>query len=157
MTNATDTGKPLTGRKVLLIAIAAFGTIVAVNITLAVKAISTFPGLEVANSYVASQSFNEDVRTQTALGWHVDAGYENGMLRISFLDDADTPVVVNGLEATVGRATQARDDQTPQFTYTQGTFLAPVELALGNWNIRLVATAPDGTSFRQRVVLHVTE
>ena len=49
---------PLTGRKVLLIAVVAFGVIIGVNVLMAVKAISTFPGLEVQNSYVASQVFD---------------------------------------------------------------------------------------------------
>ena len=38
----------------------AFGVIIAVNLTLAYQAVATFPGLEVKNSYVASQSFDVD-------------------------------------------------------------------------------------------------
>ena len=37
---------------------AAFGIIISVNLTLAFKAVATFPGLEVRNSYIASQSFD---------------------------------------------------------------------------------------------------
>jgi nitrogen fixation protein FixH len=47
----------------------AFGLIIAVNLTLAFNAIRTFPGLEVKNSYVASQSFDRDRQAQTALDW----------------------------------------------------------------------------------------
>jgi len=32
--------------------------------------------------------------------------------------------------------------------------VAPVDLVDGNWNIRMVALAPDGTTFEQRVILH---
>ncbi|MCW1949884.1 MAG: FixH family protein, partial [Octadecabacter sp.] len=39
---------------------AAFGIIIAVNLTLAYKAVQTFPGLEVKNSYVAGQVFDEN-------------------------------------------------------------------------------------------------
>lgn len=69
-------GKPLTGRHVLAITLAAFGVIIAVNVLMAVKAVRTFPGLEVANSYVASQSFDRDRAVQTALGWRVEADYD---------------------------------------------------------------------------------
>lgn len=62
--------KPLTGRKVLMILLAAFGTILAVNMTLLYNAVKTFPGLEVKNSYVASQTFDDRDIAQRALGWH---------------------------------------------------------------------------------------
>jgi hypothetical protein len=43
--------------------------IISVNLLLAFKAVSTFPGLEVKNSYVASQGFNDRKAAQEALGW----------------------------------------------------------------------------------------
>ena len=52
--------RELTGRHVLAITLAAFGVIIAVNMVMAVKAVSTFPGLETPNSYVASQEFDRD-------------------------------------------------------------------------------------------------
>lgn len=155
----TDTrrGRPLTGFKVLAIAVGAFAVILAANLALAVNAVRSFPGLEVANSYVASQNFNEELAAQLGLGWEVSAAVENGVLVLAFTDTEGRPVDVASLDATLGRATHVRDDQTPDFAYYRGTFTAPVELAPGNWNIRLTATAHDGTAFRQRVVLRVRE
>ena len=49
--------KELTGRHVFGIFAVGFGTIIAVNMVLAISAVRTFPGLEVDNSYVASQQF----------------------------------------------------------------------------------------------------
>jgi nitrogen fixation protein FixH len=155
MTDRHDTGKPLTGRKVLAIVLAFFGVIISVNLVLAYQAVNTFSGLEVQNSYVASQTFDADRAAQLALGWQVSAEVEDGYLTIAFTDEAGAPVDVAALEAVVGRATHVREDQSPAFSYGRGQFIAPVELAPGNWNIRLVATAPDGTQFRQRVVLYV--
>lgn len=149
--------KPLTGKKVLVIAVSAFGVIAFANFMLAFNAVRSFPGLEVANSYVASQTFNEDLAAQEGLGWELSAAVEAGQLVLSFTDVDGQPVEVASLDATLGRATHVRDDQTPEFSYEQGQFRAPVDLAPGNWNIRLTATAPDGTPFRQRVVLHVRE
>lgn len=51
-----------------------FGIVIAVNITMAVLASTTFGGTVVDNSYVASQHFNEWIaagRAQRALGWQV--------------------------------------------------------------------------------------
>jgi nitrogen fixation protein FixH len=149
--------KPLTGRKVLLIAVSSFGVILAANLVLAVQAVKSFPGLEVANSYVASQKFDARRGAQVNLGWELSAGLEDGQLVLAFTNSDGRPVEVASLDATLGRATHVRDDLTPDFSYRAGVFRAPVDLAPGNWNIRLVATAPDGTAFRQRVVLHVRE
>lgn len=150
-------GKPLTGFKVLMIAVGAFGVILTANLLLAFNAVRSFPGLEVDNSYVASQTFNDDLEQQLSLGWDVRAEVQNGMLVLAFTDDAGRPVEVATLDATLGRATHVRDDQRPEFAYYRGVFTAPVDLAPGNWNIRLEATAADGTPFRQRVVLRVRE
>ena len=59
----------LTGWHVLGIFGGAFGVIIGVNIALAVNAVSTFPGLEVANSYVASQTFDKRRAAQDKAGW----------------------------------------------------------------------------------------
>ena len=57
----------ITGRQVFAVTAGAFGIIIAVNVTMAYKAISTFPGLEVQNGYIASQTFEAEKRAQEAL------------------------------------------------------------------------------------------
>ena len=130
----------------------AFGTIIAVNMTLAVNAVRTFPGVEVKNSYVASQSFDADRAAQQALGWDVAARIEGDELVLSILKDG-SPVVPEIESAVFGRATSVTADQTPAFTFDGQAFRAPVEAGPGNWNLRLVAVAEDGTVFRQRVIV----
>lgn len=147
--------KQLTGRHVALIFCAAFSVIIAVNLLLAFSAIKTFPGLEVKNSYVASQSFDKDRAEQQALGWTVKAEARDGEVTLSVTDSRGAPVEVARLEATLGRATHVKDDTTPAFKFDGQRYVAPADLAPGNWNIRMVAEAEDGTVFRQRVVLHV--
>ncbi|KGJ04963.1 Nitrogen fixation protein FixH [Paracoccus halophilus] len=143
--------RELTGRHVLYITLGAFGTIIAVNVTMAVMAVGTFPGLEVRNSYVASQSFDADRAAQQALNWTVVPEYDGRVMTLIIRDAQGYPAPVQTLEVTVGRPTHQRDDQAPEFTYSGGLFRAPLELAPGLWNIRLSATAPDGTVFRQRI------
>ncbi len=145
----------LTGRKVFIIAASAFGVIIAVNVTMAVLAVGTFPGLEVKNTYVASQKFDDDRAAQEALGWEVEAGVDGGLLTVAFTGREGLPVEVKAMSATVGRPTHERDDIAPDFSYVDGTFAAPVDLAPGRWDIRLVATAPDGTPFRKRIALNI--
>ncbi|MBC7133777.1 MAG: FixH family protein [Roseovarius sp.] len=149
-------GRQLTGRHVFLIFVGAFGIIIGVNLVLAYSAVSTFPGLEVRNSYVASQQFDARKAAQEALGWEVRATHGGGVLRLAITDAEGRPVRVAALDATVGRATHIADDQRPEFRFDGQDYVAAVTLAPGNWNVRMEARAEDGTEFRQRVVL-VTE
>jgi nitrogen fixation protein FixH len=146
---------PLTGRKVFFGMAGAFGVILSVNLFLAYSAITTFPGLEVKNSYVASQNFDADRRAQLALGWTVSADVSGEELHLNITDVDGHPVEVADLEAIFGRATNVRDDQSPDFVFTGTKYVAPVTTAPGNWNLRMHATAQDGTAFRQRVVVLV--
>lgn len=133
----------------------AFTTIIGANLALAYNAIATFPGLEVKNSYIASQEFNVRKNAQEALGWTVGADHENGVLRLEILDAAGAPVQPAKMQVVLGRPTQVKDDQELSFTFDGKAFVTPVEVADGNWNIRMTAVAEDGTAFQQRLVLHV--
>lgn len=147
----------LTGRKVLAIVASAFGVVIAVNVVLAVFAVGTFPGIEVRNSYVASQTFDAERKAQEALGWRLEPLYdrETGELRLSFTDAAELPAEVAGLSVLVGRPTQAADDLRPGFIRKGDDFVAAVDLAPGYWLLRVEAEARDGTPFRQRLRIHV--
>lgn len=145
----------LTGRHVFAIFAAAFGIVIAVNVTLAVRAVQTFPGLEVNNSYVASQIFDVERRAQQALGWRLSPSYAAGELRLSFRDRDGRPVRVSLLAATIGRPTQAADDRNPDFVWRAGDYVAATDLAPGRWMILLEAFAEDGTRFHQRLDLRV--
>lgn len=147
--------KKLTGKHVAMIFVGAFTVIIAVNVALAVSAVKTFPGLEVKNSYVASQEFNTRLHDQESLGWQVYAEYVGGLLILKITDEEGGAVKPASLEAVVGRATHVRDDVTPDFQFDGAAFVAPVSLGLGNWNVRMKAVTADGTEFIQRVILHV--
>lgn len=155
MERTGDSGFRLKGWHVLAGFVGAFGVIIAVNLTLAVNAVKTFPGLEVKNSYVASQHFDENRAAQEALGWSVWADARDDLVHLAITDRAGDPVRVKDLHAVVGRATQVKDDVEPVFAFNGEVYEAPLHLGDGNWNIRMTAVAEDGTVFRQRVVLHV--
>lgn len=145
----------ITGRKVAVFTVAAFGLIIAVNLTMAVLANRTFPGLEVENSYVASQQFNDAALAQRALGWTAQADYAGGVLTVDIRDRDGMAAQVERIDALVGWATSTRDDFRPVFTRDGSRFAAPAELVPGNWDVYLKAWAPDGTLFQQRLALHV--
>lgn len=147
--------REFTGRKVAIFTVSAFALIIGVNIYMATKAISTFPGLEVENSYVASQTFDADRTAQLALGWTLVHDYSDGVLKLTFVDADGRPAPVDRLTATVGRVTEAADDKTPEFAYDGQSFVAPVELGRGKWMIMLQAYAKDGTLFQQRLDMKV--
>jgi nitrogen fixation protein FixH len=147
--------RELTGRKVFVITASAFAVIIGVNILLTVKAVSTFPGVEVRNSYVASQTFESDRAAQEALGWTLTHTYADGRLTLAFADRAGQPVRVARLEVLVGRTTEAADDQRPAFAHAGGAYSAPVALGPGRWLLLVEAEAADGTKFRQRLGLFV--
>ncbi|MFY8154383.1 MAG: FixH family protein, partial [Hyphomicrobiales bacterium] len=67
--------RPLTGRFVLILCVAFFGIVAAVNGVMMTYAITTMPGLDAANGYVASQRLNREfdaMRQQAARGWKAD-------------------------------------------------------------------------------------
>ena len=147
--------REFTGRHAAMLFVGAFGVIILVNLVLAFSAVKTFPGLEVKNSYVASQEFDIRRDAQEALGWHVNARAAGGLVILAITDDAGMPIQVENLNAVLGRATHVKDDIKPDFKFDGQAYVAPVELADGNWNIRMTATSVDGTEFTQRVILHV--
>jgi nitrogen fixation protein FixH len=148
--------REITGKHVLIGTVSAFSVIIGVNLFMAYSAVRTFPGLEVKNSYVASQSFNADKASQEALGWTVDATDRNEKLYVTIRGKDGAPVQVKSIAGTLGRATNVTQDQTPEFVFDGTSYVAETgALDAGNWNYRMVAQAMDGTPFKQRVVIHV--
>lgn len=147
----------LNGKHVAAMFVGGFSIIIGVNVALAVSAVKTFPGLEVKNSYVASQSFDADRAAQDALGWEVGAEIDGDWLTLR-IDGARGPVAPEIAQATLGRATHVGEDRELAFRFDGTKHVAPVEgLAPGNWNLRLVAVAADGTEFRRRIVLRAAK
>ncbi|GKY86173.1 FixH family protein [Sinisalibacter aestuarii] len=156
----TDGGKPLTGRKVFAIFAGAFALIIGVNIFMAYSAVGTFPGLEVDNSYVASQSFDADRAAQEALGWDVSAAFEGeDAVALTIIGPNGQPARVEAIEGTIGRATQRTDDQVLTFTRNdRGVHVASITpLDAGKWELRFFATAANGVTFKQRIELIISE
>ena len=79
MTGPRSAPRAFTGRHMWMVMVAFFGTVIAVNFTMAWYASSTFGGTVVDNSYVASQEFNgwlKKARAQDQLGWTTSLGLD---------------------------------------------------------------------------------
>jgi nitrogen fixation protein FixH len=146
---------PITGPKAFAIFSSFFVVIIAVNVVLAVQAVRTFPGLEVRNSYVASQSFEAERDAQEALGWTTAARVEAGELVLSLTGPDGLPLVGAEIRATLGRATVRSEDRMPVLVFNGTDWRAPVLVGPGLWHLSVTATAADGTAFRQRLELRV--
>jgi len=129
--------------------------IIGVNLTLAFKAVSTFPGLEVQNSYVASQGFNDRKAAQEALGWTLAPSYLDGRVDLAFTDRDGVPVAVEELDVLIGRTTSTTDDARPQFIQAGDVYTSILDLGQGKWMVKVTARSLDGTLFEQRSELFV--
>lgn len=144
--------KQISGWHIFAIFALGFGTIIAVNMTLAWNAVRTFPGLEVKNSYVASQAFDKERAAQISLNWDVSARLDDNVLRVRFLQNG-TPIQPDIESAVFGRATSVAQDQTPDFVFDGTMFVAKVTAGKGNWNLRIKARSKDGIAFQRRLVV----
>lgn len=123
--------KPLTGRKVLFVLLSAFGVILAVNMTLLYNAVKTFPGLEVKNSYVASQTFDDRAIAQRALGWAPEVKYANGQMNLSIFANGEF-IFPEVIDVRVGRPTHGGEDVIPNLLRDTIGYWFKIDLDGGN-------------------------
>ena len=137
------TQKPLTGWHVLAMLVAFFGVIIGVNLTMAWFANSTWSGLVVANGYVASQSFDDDLakaRAQEALGWKVDFTQSGDRIRLTFADAKGAKIDGLAITGELERTVTDKEDQTLVFTpMGAGVYSAPAALTPGVWEVEVDA------------------
>jgi nitrogen fixation protein FixH len=133
-----------TGKHMLAIMLAFFGVIIAVNLTMATFARTSWSGLVVQNSYVAGQHFNRlaaEGREQAALGWTPSFSVSDGVLRFSLADAKGEPVRLESGNAELRRPVgDAQDAQVA--LQAQGDGLeAALGVADGAWIVEIHAVA----------------
>jgi nitrogen fixation protein FixH len=155
-TNGANQGRELTGKKVLAIFVAMFGTIIGVNVFMAYSAVSTFPGMEVSSSYADSQTFDARRDAQQALGWDASVAIDGDTLVLTLVDANGRPVYPAELDALLTRPTNRTEDQTLVLTRgANGTLVAPVDVSEGRWRLRLTGVARDGTDYRHNITFEI--
>lgn len=136
---------PFTGRHITIIMVAFFAVVIAVNLLMARYATSTFGGVVVENSYVASQKFNgwlDSAERTRNLGWKIDAA-RDAAGRVTL---ATAGVPAGATVSAVARHPLGRVPDVP-LTFEQAgaaAFASTATLPEGRWVVRLkVAAGPD--------------
>jgi nitrogen fixation protein FixH len=149
--------RTFTGWHMAAITISFFAVIIAVNLTLAFFASSSWTGLVVANSYVASQSFNRDAeiaRQQQALGWQMKLIVDRSLAKIVILDRDNLPMTDLNIRAVLQRPTDEAGDQVIELREAgAGIYLAGATIGSGVWVADITAENSDNdlVRFVQRI------
>ena len=146
--------RPFTGRHMLAIMLGFFGVVIAVNVTMAVLSATSWTGLVVTNSYVASQQFEEKRlahERQLAAGWRSAFGHDGATAHLLVTDAAGAPVTLGEVTARFNRPVGGHDDQAVTLVLeADGAYVAPVLLSAGVWDVEIVATETSLGPFELR-------
>ncbi|WP_229735831.1 FixH family protein [Novosphingobium endophyticum] len=128
------------------ILVAGFGVVVAVNFTMAGLAGSTFGGIVVENTYVASQKFNgwlDEAKAQEALGWKLVASRRpDGRVVVELAAAPAYPDVTAIARHPLGRQPDMVLTFVPD---ASGAYVSREALPEGRWTVRFTVEAQRQT------------
>ncbi|MCB1502248.1 MAG: FixH family protein [Bauldia sp.] len=153
-----DDDHPFTGYHMLALVLLFFGTIIAVNIVMAVAATSTFPGLVVENSYVASQHYNETLaedRAREQSGWKADVAAPGGVIAVRIVDRDGLPLRSLAVTVAAGRPSTVQEDRTLELFADGDGYRAGEALPEGLWDLAVEARDDGRLVFGARQRLQV--
>lgn len=155
MSIQTEGGRPFTGKHMILVMMAFFGTIISVNLVMASFARSSWTGLVVQNSYVASQQFNEKMaesRALAKLGWTGTLETTSRKVVYRLGDRNGKPVAVTRGKAIFRHPAAEGADWTVDLRpETDGTLVADTSVLDGLWAVELEVEAGLGKPYRQMI------
>jgi len=138
--------RKFTGWHMATVMIAFFGTVIAVNMIMALQASRTFGGTVVDNSYVASQQFNhwlDEAKAQQAQGWRLATTSLDGRPVVT-ASEHGAPLMPTRITAYAEHPLGQLDDIPLVFRETApGRFVADRTLPAGRWrlHVRLIQGA----------------
>jgi nitrogen fixation protein FixH len=145
--------RELKGYHVLIMVIAFFAVIIAINVAFITMAIRSFPGEDVPRSYVQGLQYNETLAAraaQQALGWQATAQLNRNADRVELelSDSAGEPLHRASVQGVLRRPLDARQDRILTFVETHpGRFSADVgAVDQGQWRLR-ANVLRDGQTF----------
>ncbi|WP_097104819.1 FixH family protein [Hoeflea halophila] len=151
--------KEFTGKHMLGTMVVFFGVIITVNLIMARFAVTTWSGLVVPNTYIASQQFNSkaaESRAIAALGYRVDLETSADAVSILFTDADGDAAFADSLVAQLRRPVGEDQDRDMIFTrYPDGSYRAPGALREGEWIATVTATRGDQTIYKRGHRFHV--
>ncbi|MDF1607789.1 FixH family protein [Hoeflea sp. YIM 152468] len=142
-----------TGKHMLFAMVAFFGVIITVNLVMARFAVTTWSGLVVPNTYVASQQFNgkaAEARAIAALGYEIELAPETDGLTIVLTDSQGNAARADQMVAVVRRPVGTHQDREMVLVQTSpGVYHADGELAEGQWIATVTATRNGETLYKR--------
>jgi nitrogen fixation protein FixH len=152
MTAKARSPREFTGRHMLAIMLAFFGVVITVNVTMATLANTSWTGLVVENTYVASQQFNKKAdqgRAQAALGWTAKLTIADGEVRYGLTDAAGKAVALHGVKVLFRHPAYESEDKSVTLALGQGQeFTARHVPRDGVWIIEVDADAGLAEPYR---------
>lgn len=137
MANTASVQKQFTGYHFLAILLAFFGTVILANGALAYFAMSSWSGLVVPNSYVASQNFNQETarRQQAASnGATMQMALARGHVELAFKGRKGESLNVGELNMKVGHPVTAGLARSLRFSQVGlGVYKSTEPLSKGTW------------------------
>jgi len=153
MTTRRRSPGEFTGYHMLTLILAFFGVIIAVNLTMATLARTSWTGLVVQNTYVASQEFNrkaEEGRAQAALHWQGKLTLADGTLRYQLADAAGKAVLPTSVKVAFRHpAYDAEDRVIDLVRRADGGFSARQIISDGVWIVEVDAQTGRERPYRQ--------
>ncbi|MCO5065327.1 MAG: FixH family protein [Rhizobiaceae bacterium] len=157
--NGQERTTGFTGRHMLLVMFAFFGIIIAVNFTMAYFARSSWTGLIVENSYVASQEFNAkmaETRAQDALGWSSELTVADGRVRYKLSGTDGHAVGLDAVTVKFMHPVDDREDERVELVKgADGIFETSHSLSDGVWLVEIEADAGLEKPYRELLRIHV--
>ncbi|MER8402875.1 FixH family protein [Mesorhizobium sp. M1348] len=152
MSDTSRQSREFTGRHMLFTILGFFGVVIAVNLTMATLANTSWTGLVVENTYVASQQFNrkaEEGRAQAALGWTGKLTIAGGEVRYSLTDAVGKPVALHGVKVLFRHPAYEAEDKSVTLEAASGQIFAAHHMPTdGIWIVEIDADASLAEPYR---------
>lgn len=144
---STKAEKELTGRHVLLMLLAFFGVMLAVNIYFTFMAVTSFRGEDVPRSYRQGLEYNQTIAArglQNELGWTARVNQTDTHIILAFHDSEGQPLNHLNVEAKLRHPVDTARDIPLTFTQdNNGRYAAEAKALKGKW--LLIANAQTDT------------
>ncbi|MDI6836598.1 MAG: FixH family protein [Rhizobiaceae bacterium] len=142
-------GFVFTGKHMLGVLVLFFGTIISVNLVMAYYASSTWSGLVVQNTYVASQQFNAKasaIREMLASGIKGELEVSDQTIRYRLTLPENRPLAADKVTAHFKRPVGEHQDFVAELSALgDGVYGASHEVLAGEWIVELIAVKDGKT------------
>ncbi|WP_373456290.1 FixH family protein [Rhizobium sp. L1K21] len=148
-----------TGWHMLAIMVSFFGVVIAVNFTMAYFAVSSWTGLVVENTYVASQEFNgkaAEARAWAATGIKTDLKASAEGIRYTITHPETGPLKGEKVVAEFRHPVGDKFDFTVTLTPEgNGVFVTNHPVPAGQWIVDLLTTDGGTTAYHEAIRIRV--